>query len=139
LSLCSSLLAQDKATALSQSSRGLARLQRACETAKRSLSSSTSATIEIDSLVTDVDFNVSLTRAKFEELNAKLFQDCMDTVTAVLKDAGVKNSEVTDIVLVGGSTRVPILQTKVRLHEERSDELTTPSQATKIARARTSL
>jgi L1 cell adhesion molecule like protein len=104
---------KEKAALFDKSNRAMSRLRRACETAKRALSSGTSTTIEVDSLVEDVDFNVTLTRAKFEELNAKLFQDCMDTVTAVLKDAGVKNSEVTDIVLVGGSTRVPILQTKL--------------------------
>jgi L1 cell adhesion molecule like protein len=104
---------KEKAALFDKSNRAMSRLRRACETAKRALSSGTTTNIEVDSLVEDVDFNVALSRAKFEELNAKLFQDCLDTVTAVLKDAGVKNSEVTDIVLVGGSTRVPILQTKL--------------------------
>ena len=98
---------------LNSSKRGLSRLQRACETAKRNLSSSTSTQIEVDSLVEGVDFNMSLSRDKFEALNDALFSKCMNTVTEVLADAGVKTSEVTDIVLVGGSTRVPILQTRL--------------------------
>jgi L1 cell adhesion molecule like protein len=80
------------------------------ENAKRALSSGAVAEIEIDSLVDDFDFNVSLTRAKFEELNATLFKRCIDTVRDVMDDAGTKPADVTDIVLVGGSTRIPCLQ-----------------------------
>jgi L1 cell adhesion molecule like protein len=104
---------KDKLKLVNSNKRATSRLQRACETAKRNLSSGTSTTIEVDSLVEGVDFSISLTRAKFEELNKVLFQKCMDTVTEVLADAGVQSSEVTDIVLVGGSTRVPILQSKL--------------------------
>ncbi|KAK1748601.1 heat shock protein 70 family protein [Skeletonema marinoi] len=93
---------------LEGNSRALARLRRAVENAKRVLSSSMSAEIEVDSLVGDFDF-----LAKFEELNAVLFKRCIDTVKEVLNDAGCKNSEVTDIVLVGGSTRIPSLQTSL--------------------------
>jgi len=93
--------------------RAQSRLRRAMETAKRNLSSAQSTTVEVDSLVPGLDFSEELTRAEFEALNQPLFQKCMDTVTAVLKDAGVKTAEVTDIVLVGGSTRVPILQQKL--------------------------
>ena len=103
----------DKLKMLQESKRGMSRLRRACEAAKRTLSVGTTAAIEVDSLVEDVDFNVTLSRSKFEELNAVLFQRCIDTVSDVLKDAGVQNGEVTDIVLVGGSTRVPILQSKL--------------------------
>mmetsp|Transcript_12748 Transcript_12748/g.25555 ORF Transcript_12748/g.25555 Transcript_12748/m.25555 type:complete len:624 (+) Transcript_12748:66-1937(+) len=98
---------------LEGNSRALARLRRAVENAKRVLSSSMSAEIEVDSLVGDFDFSVNLDRAKFEELNAVLFKRCIDTVKEVLNDAGCKNSEVTDIVLVGGSTRIPSLQTSL--------------------------
>jgi len=79
------------------------------------LSSASSALIEVDSLLGDLDYSATLTRAKFEELNATLFQRCLDTVKSVLSDAGVGIDAVTDIVLVGGSTRVPFLQTA--LHE----------------------
>ena len=92
------------------SSRSQARLRRALETAKRNLSSSESTTIEVDTMVPGVDFSLEFTKTCFEDLNKELFQKCFDTVTSVLKDAAVKTTEVTDIVLVGGSTRVPILQ-----------------------------
>lgn len=98
---------------LEGNTRALARLRRAVENAKRVLSSSMSAEIEVDSLVGDFDFSVNLDRAKFEELNAVLFKRCIDTVKEVLDDAGCKNSDVTDIVLVGGSTRIPSLQTSL--------------------------
>ena len=98
---------------LEGNSRALSRLRRAVENAKRVLSSSMSAEIEVDSLVGDFDFSVNLDRAKFEELNAALFKRCIDTVKDVLDDAGCKNSEVSDIVLVGGSTRIPSLQTSL--------------------------
>lgn len=98
---------------LEGNSRALARLRRAVENAKRVLSSSMSAEIEVDSLVGDFDFSVNLDRAKFEELNAVLFKRCIDTVKDVLDDAGCKNTDVTDIVLVGGSTRIPSLQTSL--------------------------
>ena len=98
---------------LQASQRAISRLRRACETAKRELSASQSTKLEVDSLIADVDFSVEITREVFEKLNAPLFQKCMDTVTAVLKDAGVDKKSVSDIVLVGGSTRVPILQTKL--------------------------
>jgi len=98
---------------LEGNSRALARLRRAVENAKRVLSSSMSAEIEVDSLVGDFDFSVNLDRAKFEELNAALFKRCIDTVQDVLDDAGCSNKEVTDLVLVGGSTRIPSLQTSL--------------------------
>lgn len=93
--------------------RAQSRLRRAVENCKRVLSSSASAEIEVDSLVGDFDFNTTLTRAKFEELNAVLFSRCIDTVKEVMDDAGVKAADVTDIVLVGGSTRIPCLQTSL--------------------------
>lgn len=98
---------------LEGNSRAMARLRRAVENAKRTLSSSMSAEIEVDSLVGDFDFSVNLDRAKFEELNAVLFKRCIDTVKEVLDDAGCANKDVTDLVLVGGSTRIPSLQTSL--------------------------
>mmetsp|Transcript_13245 Transcript_13245/g.28720 ORF Transcript_13245/g.28720 Transcript_13245/m.28720 type:complete len:624 (-) Transcript_13245:69-1940(-) len=93
--------------------RAQARLRRAVENCKRVLSSSKSAEIEVDSLVGDFDFRVTLDRAKFEELNAKLFKRCIDTVKEVMTDASCAIEDVSDIVLVGGSTRIPCLQTSL--------------------------
>ncbi|PIA15158.1 heat shock protein 70 [Coemansia reversa NRRL 1564] len=90
--------------------RALRRLRTACERAKRTLSSLARTTVEVDSLFDGVDYQANLTRAKFEELNASLFQKTMEPVEKVLKDAEVGKSEVDDIVLVGGSTRIPKVQ-----------------------------
>jgi heat shock protein 1/8 len=94
-----------------ESPRAMSRLQRTVENAKRALSNTQSTEIEVDSLVGDLDFSTTLTRAKFEDLNSVHFQRCVDTVKSVLIDAKVAMDDVTDIVLVGGSTRVPFLQT----------------------------
>ena len=98
---------------LEASPRAQARLRRAVENAKRVLSSGMSAEIEVDSLIGDFDFSVTLDRAKFEELNSELFKRCIDTVKEVMDDAGCSVDAVTDIVLVGGSTRIPSLQTSL--------------------------
>jgi L1 cell adhesion molecule like protein len=90
--------------------RGLRRLRTAAERAKRTLSSSTQAYIEIDSLMDGIDFNSSITRARFEDLCADYFRKTMAPVEKVLKDAGMSKSQVNDIVLVGGSTRIPKVQ-----------------------------
>lgn len=95
---------------ITESPRARSRLRRAVENAKRALSSGNSAEIEIDSLVDDFDFSVTLDRSKFEELNAVLFKRCIDTVREVMADASCKSDDVSDIVLVGGSTRIPCLQ-----------------------------
>lgn len=87
--------------------KALRRLKAACERAKRILSSANQTTIEIDSLYDGVDFNVALTRARFNELNADLFRRAMEPVDKVLKDAKVSKSDINEIVLVGGSTRIP--------------------------------
>ncbi len=91
-------------------SRALRRLRTACESAKRTLSSSNSADINIDSLAEGVDFNSKITRAKFEDLCMHLFKKCMEPVEMVLRDAKVSKSQVDEIVLVGGSTRIPKVQ-----------------------------
>jgi len=90
--------------------RALRRLRTACERAKRTLSSSTQAHIEIDSLYEGVDFNSVITRARFEDMNMDYFRKCMDPVEKVLKDSKLSKSQVHEIVLVGGSTRIPKIQ-----------------------------
>lgn len=95
---------------ISGNARALRRLRSACERAKRTLSSMTQTVIEVDSLDDGIDFQLNITRAKFEELCADLFNGCLEPVKQVLKDAGVDKKKVDDIVLVGGSTRVPKIQ-----------------------------
>merc|ERR1719213_1569894 len=90
--------------------RALRRLRTACERAKRTLSSSHQASIEIDSFFEGVDFFTSLSRARFEELNMDLFRKTMDPVEKVLRDSKIAKNRVHDVVLVGGSTRIPKVQ-----------------------------
>merc|ERR1712149_116204 len=95
---------------ISDNARALRRLRTSCERAKRTLSTTASTNIEIDSLYEGVDFHTSITRAKFEELNMDLFRKCMDPVEKVLRDAKMGKSQIHDVVLVGGSTRIPKVQ-----------------------------
>ncbi|KAG4265384.1 heat shock protein SSB1 [Fusarium proliferatum] len=95
---------------LSGDARALRRLRTACERAKRTLSSGAQATIEIDSLFDGEDFTMSITRARFEDLNAKAFSGTIEPVAQVLKDAQIEKKAVDEIVLVGGSTRIPKIQ-----------------------------
>ena len=95
---------------ISQNQRALRRLRTACERAKRTLSSSTQANIEIDSLYEGTDFNSVITRARFEDLNMDYFRKCMEPVEKVLKDAKISKVQVHEVVLVGGSTRIPKIQ-----------------------------
>lgn len=95
---------------LSTNKRALRRLRTACERAKRTLSSSTQASIEIDSLFEGTDFYTSITRARFEELNADLFRSTMEPVEKAIRDAKMDKGTIHDIVLVGGSTRIPKVQ-----------------------------
>ncbi|KAG2630131.1 hypothetical protein PVAP13_3KG494700 [Panicum virgatum] len=90
--------------------RALRRLRTACERAKRTLSSTAQTTIEIDSLYEGIDFYSTITRARFEELNMDLFRKCMEPVEKCLRDAKMDKSSVHDVVLVGGSTRIPRVQ-----------------------------
>jgi len=94
--------------------RAIRRLRTACERAKRTLSSSHQASIEIDSFFEGVDFFTSLSRARFEELNMDLFRKTMDPVEKVLKDSKIAKNRVHDVVLVGGSTRIPKVQTMLQ-------------------------
>merc|ERR1712178_102898 len=82
----------------------------ACERAKRTLSSTAQTSIEIDSLFEGTDFYSSITRARFEEMNMDLFRKCMEPVEKCLRDSKMDKSSVHEIVLVGGSTRIPKVQ-----------------------------
>merc|ERR1712164_187197 len=95
---------------LTGNKRSLRRLRTACERAKRTLSSSTQANIEIDALYEGIDFYTSITRARFEELCSDLFKGTLDPVEKALRDAKLDKSSIHDIVLVGGSTRIPKIQ-----------------------------
>jgi len=95
---------------MSSNQRALRRLRTACERAKRTLSSSTQAHIEIDSLYDGIDFNSTITRARFEDMNMDYFKKCMAPIEKVLKDSQLSKSQVDEIVLVGGSTRIPKIQ-----------------------------
>ncbi|KAK1765499.1 Hsp70 chaperone [Phialemonium atrogriseum] len=95
---------------LSSNARALRRLRTACERAKRTLSSSAQTSIEIDSLYEGIDFYTSITRARFEELCQDLFRSTLQPVDRVLTDAKIDKSLVHEIVLVGGSTRIPRIQ-----------------------------
>jgi heat shock protein 5 len=95
---------------LSRDHKALARLRKACEAAKRQLSSQPEARVEVDGLYEGFDFSEKLTRAKFEELNMDLFKGTLKPVEAVLSDAKLKKGDIEDIVLVGGSTRIPKVQ-----------------------------
>lgn len=95
---------------LTANKRAIRRLRTACERAKRTLSSSTQANIEIDSLLDGIDFYTSITRARFEELNQDLFKSTLQPVEEALRDAKMDKSQIHDIVLVGGSTRIPRIQ-----------------------------
>merc|ERR1712070_1056685 len=91
--------------------RALRRLRTACERAKRTLSSTAQTSIEIDSLFEGTDFYSSITRARFEEMNMDLFRKCMEPVEKCLRDSKMDKAAVHEIVLVGGSTRIPKVQT----------------------------
>merc|ERR1712130_382146 len=90
--------------------RALRRLRTACERAKRTLSASAQANIEIDSLFEGIDFYTSITRARFEELCSDLFKNTLEPVEKALRDAKLDKASIDDIVLVGGSTRIPKIQ-----------------------------
>jgi len=99
---------------MSKNQRAMRRLRTACERAKRALSSGTQATVEIDSLFEGVDFNSTITRARFEDLCGHYFRSCLEPVEKVLRDAKMDKSQVHEVVLVGGSTRIPKVQQLVK-------------------------
>jgi len=95
---------------MSGNQRAIRRLRTQCERAKRTLSSSTQATIEIDSLFEGIDYSCTLSRARFEEMCMDYFRNSIGPVEKVLKDSGIDKKSVHEIVLVGGSTRIPKVQ-----------------------------
>ncbi|SCW03965.1 LAFE_0H02938g1_1 [Lachancea fermentati] len=95
---------------ISDDARALRRLRTAAERAKRTLSSVTQTTVEVDSLFEGEDFETSITRARFEDINAALFKSTLEPVEQVLKDAKISKSQIDEVVLVGGSTRIPKVQ-----------------------------
>ncbi|KAK9928603.1 hypothetical protein M0R45_025729 [Rubus argutus] len=95
---------------ISSNPKALRRLRTSCERAKRTLSSTAQTTIEIDSLFEGTDFYTTITRARFEELNMDLITKCMEPVEKCLRDAKMDKSIIHDVVLVGGSTRIPKVQ-----------------------------
>jgi len=98
---------------LSENKRSLRRLRTASENLKKTLSSSTQATIEIDSLFEGIDYSSSITRARFEELCGDLFRQTFEPVEKVIKDSKISKSNIDEVVLVGGSTRIPRIQTQL--------------------------
>lgn len=95
---------------LRNNAKSVRRLRTAAERTKRTLSSSTEASVEIDALYEGIDFYSRVSRARFEELNADLFRTTLDPVEKALKDAKLDKNSIQDIVLVGGSTRIPKIQ-----------------------------
>jgi len=95
---------------MSTDKRAVQRLRKQCELAKRTLSTQTTATIDAEALYQGIDFTTTISRAKFEALNQDLFQKTMIPVTQVLKDAGLSKNDIDEIILVGGSTRIPKIQ-----------------------------
>jgi len=99
---------------IATNARALRRLRSACERAKRTLSSSTQANVEIDSLYEGIDFYTTITRARFEEINMDLFRSCIPPVEKVLTDSKLDKGQIHEVVLVGGSTRIPKVQDLLR-------------------------
>ena len=99
---------------LKENAKALRRVRAACEKAKRALSAATQATVDIDALMDGQDLNVTITRSKFEDLCIDLFKKCLPPLENVLKDAKMSKSEVNEVVLVGGSTRIPKIVSMVQ-------------------------
>jgi len=105
------IIAKKHKVDITKDKKAIARLKKACEIAKRQLSSQPEARVEVDNIAEGVDFSEKITRAKFEELCMDLFKGTLEPVKAVLNDAGkLKKSDIDEIVLVGGSTRIPKVQ-----------------------------
>ena len=107
---CISQFKRQTGNDITSDKRAVQRLRKQCELAKRTLSTQTSATIDCEALANGEDFTTTISRAKFEELNLDLFKKTMTPVTQVLKDAGMSKNDVQQIILVGGSTRIPKIQ-----------------------------
>ena len=98
---------------LTENKRSMRRLRTACENLKKTLSASTQATLEVDSLFEGIDFTSTITRARFEELCGDLFRKTFEPVEKVIKDSGISKSLIHEVVLVGGSTRIPKVQNQL--------------------------
>lgn len=96
--------------------KSISRLRGACEKAKRNLSSNTMTCIEVDALYDGIDFSLNVTRAKFESLSEDIFKRCMNPVDQVIRDAKVSKAQIDEIILVGGSTRIPRIQELLKAH-----------------------
>jgi L1 cell adhesion molecule like protein len=105
---------KNKGLKIGKDKRVRARLHNVCERAKRTLSSSTTAVIEVDALYEGKDFSLSISRAKFEDLCGEIFRRTMEPVNTVLKDAKLSKSQIDEIVLVGGTTRIPKIQSLLK-------------------------
>ncbi|CAB4475074.1 unnamed protein product [Rhizophagus irregularis] len=116
---------------ISSNARAVCRLRAACEHAKRILSTSTQASIKIDSLYEGINFCTSLTRTRFEELNQDLFNSTMEPVKKILRDSKIDKSQVHKIVLVGCSTYIPKIQKMVSefFDGKKTDKSNNPSEA----------
>merc|ERR1711959_728191 len=99
---------------ISKDNRAMQKVRREAEKAKRALSTAHQARIEIEGLYDGIDLSETLTRARFEELNSDLFKSTLAPVKQVLEDAGFKKNQVDDVVLVGGSTRIPKVQQLIK-------------------------
>jgi len=110
---CASEFKRKTGLELRENKKAIRRLRTSCEKAKRALSSATQTTIDIDSIMDGKDLNITLNRAKFEELCIDLFKKCLPPVENALKDSKLSKSEIHDVVLVGGSTRIPKIQAMV--------------------------
>ena len=99
---------------IKHNAKALRRVRASCEKAKRALSAATQATVDIDALMDGEDLNVVITRSKFEDLCMDLFKKCLPPLESVLKDAKMSKSEINEVVLVGGSTRIPKIQSMVQ-------------------------
>ena len=94
--------------------KALRRLKQYCENAKRALSSAIETTIEIDNLAEDEDLNITISRAEFEEKCKDLFEKCFESIKQAMEEAGLSKNEIDDIVLVGGSSRIPKIQEMIK-------------------------
>lgn len=104
---CVNEFSKKKKIDIKNNARALRRLRTQCEKAKRILSSAAQTTIEVDALAESEDFTLTITRAKFEELCMTMFKETIPPVEKVLKDSGMSKNQIHDVVLVGGSTRIP--------------------------------
>ena len=110
MEFCMSQFKRQSGIDIKDDKRAMQRLRKQCEITKRTLSTQTSATIDCEALANGEDFSTTISRAKFEELNLDLFKKTMTPVTQVLKDAQMSKGDIDQVILVGGSTRIPKIQ-----------------------------